>query len=233
MLKCLSRMKRLEGRPGGTRHGQRALPLASRRRRDEAAERGPLSASGTLRPMAKSTLRLVVALVACMAMAACAQREHSAVSRGNVIPGKASESQPPILDLVRADQYTLFDRAATIPDDVRVALAREFGESTLEMASGAEPFNGGCLIQPGLPRRRLLLAAVSPRFAVVHFEVGGFAVAQNVLVLRRTEGASAEKVWSNVAATAWAEPQSFRAALRSGALLVDVSKTLPIGRTCT
>lgn len=166
-----------------------------------------------------------------MAMAACAQREHSVVSRGSVIPGRASESQPPILHLVRADQYTLVDRAAAIPDDVRVALAREFGEPTLEMASGVEPFNGGCLIQPGLPRRRLLLAAVSPRFAVVHFEVGGFVVAQDVLVLRRTEGASAEKIWFNVATTAWTEPQSFRTALRSGALLVDASKPLPIART--
>jgi len=181
--------------------------------------------------MAKAALRLLVVLFACAA--ACARREHSVLPRGNVIPGRASESQPPILERVRADQYTLFDRAATIPDDVRVALAREFGESTLAMASGVEPFNGGCLMQPGLPRRRLLLAAISPRFAVVHFEVGGFAVSQQVLVLRRTEGASAERVWSNVAATAWAAPQSFRAALRSGALLVDASKALLIGRTCT
>lgn len=170
--------------------------------------------------------------LALLVLAACG-REHGVVSRGNVIPGKASESPPPVLGLVKADQYTVIDRAATIPDDVRVALAREFGESTLEMASGVEPFNGGCLIQPGLPRRRLLLAAVSPHFAVVHFEVGGFAVAQQVLVLRRAEGTGAEKVWSNVATTAWTEPQSFRTALRSGALLVDASKTLPIGQTCT
>jgi hypothetical protein len=182
--------------------------------------------------LTRSTIRLLVVSVVCVAMAACAQREHRAVSSDDVI-GEVSEPQPAVLRLVRADRYAIFEKTTLLPGDVRGALAREFGESTLEMASGEEPFNGGCVIQPGIPRRRLLLAAVSPRFAVVHFEIGGYAVSQEVLVLRRSGDAAAEKIWSNFTATAWVEPQSFRAALRSGALLVDVSNALPITTSAT
>jgi len=112
-----------------------------------------------------------------------------------------------------------------LPPDIRAALEREFAESRLELASHDEPFNAGCVIDPGLPRHRLLLAAVSPRFAVVHFESGGYAVSQRVLVFQRgVRGNTAEKISSSLASTAWAEPVSFLSAIRSGELFIDRAK---------
>jgi hypothetical protein len=115
-----------------------------------------------------------------------------------------------------------------LPADIRAALEREFAvpRLALGLASQNEPFNAGCVIEPGLPRYRLLLAAVSPRFAIVHFEAGGYAISQNVLVFRRgVRGDTAEKIASSLAFTAWEEPKSFLSATRSGELLVDRSKT--------
>lgn len=177
--------------------------------------------------MLRSASRLFTALLTLLVVPSCTQREKTVVPT-EFLPIVKAHRVPDALAQVRLDRYELVSDATLLPADVRAALAREFGEATLEMASGAEPFNGGCLIQPGLPRRRLLLSAVSPRYAVVHFEEGGFAVAWDVIVFQRSDDGSCVRIWTNHTRTAWSEPETFRAALRSGELLDDAWKD-PLG----
>lgn len=167
----------------------------------------------------------ILEIVACFVLMAvgCRQRETFVAPSQVLRLGKDRSIRPEFLQLVRADQYELISNAMLLPDDVKASLAREVGESRLEIASELEPFNGGCVMQPGVPRRRLLLAAVSPRFAVVHFEQGGFAIMQNVLVFQRSDAAATTRIWANIATTAWSEPDAFLTALRSGALFRDVN----------
>ena len=68
------------------------------------------------------------------------------------------------------------------------------------------------------------LGEVFPRFAIVHFETGGCAIAQNVRVFKRSaENTEAEKIHANFAGSAWSEPRSFLSAIRSGELFIDRS----------
>jgi hypothetical protein len=137
-----------------------------------------------------------------------------------------SVSEPSIHDQVRADHYTVINQVSQLPPDIRKALARELGASEAGVASPEQPFNAGCVVEPGLPRSRLLLAGVSPRFGIVHFETGGFAISQRVLVVRRSNAATApEKISANVTATRWAEREGFLTAVRSGELFADRSRS--------
>jgi len=174
------------------------------------------------------TIRRIPALIFGMALAwACARQDHSQAVR----PAQTeADSVPTIMTLVRADTYEVRAEASNLPSDVRAAIARDFGESQFRMASADEPYSSGCVYEPSLPRQRLLLAAISPRFAVVHFETGGYAIAQHVTVFSRSaKNNEAEKIYSNFAGSAWEEPQSFLSAIHSGDLFVDRSKARAIG----
>lgn len=170
---------------------------------------------------------LMFALALALA-SACARKNQNAAPRST---HAAIDAVPSIIDLVRADRYEVTAKASSLPADVRAALTREFGTSKFEMASEDERYSSGCLYEPGLPRQRLLLAAVSPRFAIVHFETGGFAIAQNVRVFKRSaENPEAEKIHANFAGSAWSERRSFLSAIRSGELFIDRSaKALVVG----
>ena len=116
-----------------------------------------------------------------------------------------------------SQKYEIVKDPATLPAPVQAAWATALGQKTLHVAAPGADFNSSDVGGGGLPRHRLILAAVSPSYAVVHCESGGFASSWRVYVFsRNAEGAAL--VWRGHSAKAYRDPGSFLGAIKNGKL---------------
>ncbi len=121
----------------------------------------------------------------------------------------------PFLRDARNQNYVFVTSPRALPRDVRSAAP--------VMAAAGERFNDECLLIEGLPRFRLVLAALNDRFVILHYEKGGFAPTRHVVLLRRDPSRNrAIELWSNFTACQLETPQEFQAALRSGTLWIEI-----------
>ncbi len=131
---------------------------------------------------------------------------------------------------VSAQVYSTVTSPAGLPKCVRAALIKHLA-GPMEMAPADGRFNHGCLLEPGLPRHRLIVAATNARYSIVHFEEGGFAPIRRVVVFSHLAGSDqATVVWSGTMISDFGTHASFLEALRSGKLWSEASLALPVVR---
>jgi hypothetical protein len=131
--------------------------------------------------------------------------------------GAVGAARPTFLRDAANEASMLVTNPRELPLDVQSGLANAFHASTLEMAASQEPYSSGCLVEEGLPRRRLLFAAVGQQYAIVHFEQGGFAPMPLITVLGRTPNSErAQVLWTGLTCFGLSTPEAFRHAIRSG-----------------
>jgi hypothetical protein len=123
-----------------------------------------------------------------------------------------------------SQEYEIVQDPAALPAPVQAAWAAALGQKTLHVAAPGAAFNSSDLGFGGLPRHRLILAAVSPSYPVVHCESGGIASSWRVYVFSRS-GEGAALVWRGHSAKAYRDPGAFLGAIRKGKLW----KGRPIG----
>lgn len=134
--------------------------------------------------------------------------------------GSASASPPPLAlpeKELAAETYTFVTQTAKLPADVGEAVARQLGHPPLQMADAGMPFSSTDVVDPSLPRRRLVLAALGPRFAVIHFEQGGFGVRRRVILFERAANGMNVR-WDGVVSHAYRDPEELERAIRTGSL---------------
>jgi hypothetical protein len=119
-----------------------------------------------------------------------------------------------------AEKYALVTDPEKLPMQLREALARHLKQPALKMAAASGRYIATDEIGPedrGLPIHRLILAAVGQKYAVVHFESGGYAASRNVVAFELTadgvEIVSAARIRRRLSA-----PVEFERALREGSL---------------
>jgi len=112
----------------------------------------------------------------------------------------------------------LVKTTAKVPADVREALARQFHQDQLQMADAGTPFNvGDAITDPSLPGRRLIVAALGPVHAFVHFEQGGVVETRWVILFERAPSGLNVRWFAAVDRT-YADPKDFESAIRTGSL---------------
>lgn len=85
------------------------------------------------------------------------------------------------IDRFRTAQWS---ERTTLPERWRIAIAKAVVE---EIAEKGAAWNAGCVIEPGLPRRRFVVAATAAGMGVVVYEHGGFAMHQHALCFTITD----------------------------------------------
>jgi hypothetical protein len=129
---------------------------------------------------------------------------------------------PPPLRLpekdLAAQTYTYVTTVAALPADVRETLARQLDQPQLEMADAGKPFNvRDAILDPKLPGRRLILAALGSRFALVHFESGGIAHTYWAVIFERTP-AGMNVLLHTTIVDVYREPKQLEQAIKTGSL---------------
>lgn len=113
--------------------------------------------------------------------------------------------------------YEAVTSVVAMPTDVRAALAAMLHQKELRMAEPGEPFNSSCLIEPNLPMARFSGAAINGHTAVVHFETGGFAPTNHIVVFDR--GATETVLlWRGYTTERLLDAEALRHALNQGSL---------------
>jgi hypothetical protein len=97
--------------------------------------------------------------------------------------------------LLTKDAFTIVLSTDQLPEPVRVAFARICHDSAFSMANPNEDFQAtDVILEPGLQWRRLIFAAVANDHVLIHYELGGVALARQV-VLFRVSGPTVTFVW--------------------------------------
>jgi hypothetical protein len=101
------------------------------------------------------------------------------------------------------------------------------------MAEPGQPYSFGCLIEHlgnrTLPRRRLVLAVINARFALMHYEEGGFATLTKAAVLARSQTAGATALLAVYTLPGYRvlSENELAQEIRSGELWVDAEPSPP------
>lgn len=134
-------------------------------------------------------------------------------------PAAAGTARLPQKELA-AETYALVTDPEKLPMQLRSALAAHLRQPELKMAAAMGRYIATDSIGPGdrdLPIHRLILAAVGHKYAVVHFESGGYAASRNVVVFALGDG-GVEVVWADRIKRRLSAPIEFERALKDGSL---------------
>jgi hypothetical protein len=140
----------------------------------------------------------------------------------SLVPIAAGADSPPPLRLpekaLAAEHYTYVTKVADLPADIREGLARQLEQNPLHMADAGMPFNvSDAGIDPALPGHRLILAAVGPKYTVLHFERGGIAHTRWIIIFEKT-AAGLNALWHGMINQEYGEPKQLEQAIRTGSL---------------
>ena len=119
-----------------------------------------------------------------------------------------------------AEKYALVTDPQKLPMQLRSALAAHLKQRELKMAAATGRYIATDSIGPedrDLPIHRLILAAVGQRYAVVHWESGGYASSRNVAVFELTAD-GVDVVWADRIKRRLSAPIEFDRALKDGSL---------------
>ena len=86
---------------------------------------------------------------------------------------------------IRAEVLTPVTHVQDLPETVREAMRKSFGEANLKLADPNEPFQANLwqmLRSPRTPAKRLVSAASGPDHCLVHYEEGGYRHSFRVLL---------------------------------------------------
>lgn len=131
--------------------------------------------------------------------------------------GAPDKGRLPVKELTE-ERYALVTDPEKLPMQVRDALAREVKQPKLHMAAAGAPYiSGDMVVDDSLPIHRLILAAVGPKHAIVHFESGGYAASRRVIVFELTADGVAT-LWSEMVRRRISAPVEFEQAIKDGSL---------------
>ena len=119
-----------------------------------------------------------------------------------------------------AEKYALVTDPEKLPMQLRSALAAHLKQPQLKMAAATGRYIATDSIGPedrDLPIHRLILAAVGQRYAVVHWESGGYAASRTVAVFELTAD-GVDVVWADRIKRRLSAPIEFDRALKDGSL---------------
>jgi hypothetical protein len=139
-----------------------------------------------------------------------------AAAAASPAPAKARVPQKELA----AETYALVTDPEKLPMQLRAALAHHLRQPKLEMAAATGRYIATDSIGPedrDLPIHRLILAGVGQRYAVVHYESGGYAASRNVAVFELTDD-GVEVVWADHIKRRLSAPIEFERALKDGTL---------------
>src|SRR5262249_31264275 len=114
-----------------------------------------------------------------------------------------------------AKDFTTYRSVTKIPASVSKALAELFRDPSWEMADPDKPYQStDVIMDPTLPVRRLVFVATSKDYCAVHYERGGIARSDFVLIFRM-EGDSAHLVWGGYSRGQFADVDALKSAIKS------------------
>ena len=114
-----------------------------------------------------------------------------------------------------AERFSEVRQVARLPAAVREELARRLSGG---IADAGQPFQETDVVrEPGLPRHRLVVAAVSGDHCIVHYESGGIALFRTVVIVSLQDGKAAIQ-WEGAARGGLTTVAEIQAALRDGSL---------------
>ena len=128
-----------------------------------------------------------------------------------VLPG-------PLLVHVKEERFGIVSSIRGLPLGVRDGLQTLFGSRTLDIAEpGAEFQATDVIVNPTLPRRRLVAAGCSADHCIVYYERGGIAHTWQVALFHWTPAATRFE-WGGAAPGGLASIDDVRSAILSGAI---------------
>jgi hypothetical protein len=136
------------------------------------------------------------------------------------VAGSQTPSSPTLTPTQRAhlkdERFQLVTSVRGLPLGVREALQALFGTGSLDIAEpGAEFQATDVVVNPRLPRRRLVAAGCSSDHCVVHYERGGIARTRYVTLFHWTP-AETRFEWGGTAPRSLATIADVRSAILSG-----------------
>ena len=124
----------------------------------------------------------------------------------------------PLLGHVKAERFGIVTSIRGLPLGVRDGLQALFGSSTLDIAEpGAEFQATDVIVNPKLPRRRLVSAGCSTDHCLVYYERGGIAHTWQVALFHWTPAATRFE-WGGAAPGGLRSIEEVRSAILSGAI---------------
>lgn len=169
-------------------------------------------------PTQKWLLFASVLLLVLLAVSAYMLAGHEARGLGESprisFPGTAKSPQD--LSEFVAGNFEPIATVEKLPKPVRLAFT-EVGGSRLTMANAGQKFQAtDTILNPGLPRRRLILAGVSGEKCFVEYEQGGFAKSIVLALFNSDSPGSLEPVWQGNCANRAADLNSLRELVKNG-----------------
>ena len=128
-------------------------------------------------------------------------------------PDASAPAAPPAA--LKTEAFQAVADPALLPEDVRAAWARALGQQALDVAAPGTAFNTSDV--GGGTRHQLILAAVSPRYAVVHYYAGGIGLTRQAMAFSRGDG-EARLSYRGRAEKEYKEPKKFLDAIHHGRL---------------
>lgn len=139
-----------------------------------------------------------------MLLFTCLALTSFVLTNGGAVQAKRNKPKPadvpvPVYALSATDrQHVLQDSFAvvkTVQAIPQSVLSRLVGKTAYDgMTDPGKPFNMGCIALASLPFRRLIFAAVSAEYCIVHYEQGGFVYGRMASLYRLT-GGQASLLW--------------------------------------
>ena len=118
----------------------------------------------------------------------------------------------------------LFDgacRSVTSTEELPIAIQNAFGSITQEkpfaLANAGARFNATDVIEPGLPRRRMVYAASCENRWFIEYEKGGIGLSVQVIVLKLEQNNDVHFVWGGSGFRSVAPLAALKTAIVSGA----------------
>jgi hypothetical protein len=115
---------------------------------------------------------------------------------------------------------TTINTAGELPETIKSAFATITRDKPFSLADPGSRFNATDVIEPGLPRRRLVLAGRCENRWFIEYEHGGIGMSTALMVLRVNSDRSVSLVWGRALRGGAKNIKELRAAL-SGAAYYD------------
>ena len=120
--------------------------------------------------------------------------------------------------LLHSVAFRIRDQVDLLPQSVRTAFIKSLKAKSFSMADPGGKFQEtDVILEEGLPIRRLVFAAQSPDYLVLHYEMGGFGLSHHVLLFKLS-GSSAELVWRATARQKFNSLKDLKLAVRQNKL---------------
>ena len=140
----------------------------------------------------------------------------SVIGEGQAAPPAALS--PSLRDHIKVERFDIVTSIRGLPLGVRDALQTLFGSGSLDIAEPGAPFQAtDVIVNPKLPRRRLIAAGCSVDHCLVYYERGGIAHTSHVALFHWSPAATRLE-WGGTGAGGLRSVDEVRKQVLSGAI---------------